>query len=37
MIGIRGTEITIDDIDFYVNNEDGNIYQTINKDETNNT
>ena len=37
MIGIRGTEITINDIDFYVNNEDGNIYQTINKDETNNT
>lgn len=36
MIGIRGTEITIDDIDFYVNNEDGNIYQTINKDETDN-
>lgn len=37
MIGIRGTEITIDDIDFYVNNEDGNIYQKVNKDETNNT
>lgn len=36
MIGIRGTEITIDDIDFYVNNEDGNIYQKINKDETDN-
>lgn len=37
MIGIRGSEITIDDIDFYVDNKDGNIYQTINKDETNNT
>lgn len=37
MIGIRGSEITIDDIDFYVNNEDGNIYQKVNKDETNNT
>lgn len=36
MIGIRGTEITIDDIDFYVNNEDGNIYQKVNKDETDN-
>lgn len=36
MIGIRGTEITIDDIDFYVNDEDGNIYQKVNKDETNN-
>lgn len=36
MIGIRGTEITIDDIDFYVNDKDGNIYQKINKDETDN-
>lgn len=36
MIGIRGTEITIDDIDFYVNDEDGNIYQKVNKDETDN-
>ena len=36
MIGIRGTEITIDDINFYVNNEDGNIYQKVNKDETDN-
>lgn len=37
MIGIRGSEITIDDINFYVDNKDGNIYQTINKDETDNT
>lgn len=37
MIGIRGANLTIDDIDFYVNNEDGNIYQKVNKDETNNT
>lgn len=37
MIGIKGSEVTIDDIDFYVDNKDGNIYQTINKDETNNT
>lgn len=36
MIGIRGTEIIIDDINFYVDNKDGNIYQTINKDETDN-
>lgn len=35
MIGIRG-EISIDDIDFYVDDKDGNIYQKVNKDETNN-
>lgn len=37
MIGIRGANLTIDDIDFYVDNKDGNIYQTINNNDTDNT